>query len=125
MTFTLATRCDSGRNATCRLVWPLRADTRASSNFEVAAGLSGKTLTSESTNQAEKLSRDTAFADREKKQINQTRNLSIISYPKSQALYFCEPVEVMFPSKNHLLRKQIFEQSLSNYLKNSVRTRMR
>jgi len=124
MTLTRTTRCDSDRNATCRLVWPLRADTRASSNFEVAAGLSGKTLTSESTNQAEKLSRGAAFADREKKQINQTRNLSIISYPKPQALYFYEPVEVVFPAKNHLLRKQIFAQILSNYLKNTVRTSM-
>jgi hypothetical protein len=76
-------------------MWPLRADTRASSTFDGVAVLSGKTFTSESTNHAEKLSRCAAFSGREKKQITQAKTLHIIYY-----LEPVPPVEVAFAAKN-------------------------
>src|ERR1700730_311649 len=113
MTRTRTSRGDAERNATCRLLWQLRADSRGSSSFDVAAGLSGNTLSSESTNQAETLSRCAACAGRERKQIKQARSLRIISNLKLSARCFCEPIEVMFPFKNPLLRRRVFEQILS------------
>jgi len=94
-------------------VWPLRADARSSWSFDVTTGLSGNTFTSESTNQAEMLSRGATFADREKKQINQTRNLSIISSLSRRR---------GISANNPLLRRHVLEQILSRYLKDNLKT---
>src|SRR6266566_6840773 len=74
------TRRDSDRIATCRLAWPLRADSSVSSSFDAVVGLSGKTLTSESTNQAEMLSCCEPYSGRGTKQISQTRIFLMIGY---------------------------------------------
>ncbi len=99
-TRTRTTRCPSDRIATCRLVWPLRADSSVTSSFDVAAGLSGKTFTSESTYQAEMFSCWEPYSGKGEEQISQMRSLLMIGYLIPVVALFLRPVENMLPFKN-------------------------
>jgi len=83
-------------------VWPLRADARAGSSFGIAAGLSGKTFTSESTYQAEMLPCCEPYNGRGIKQISQTRSFLMIGYLIPVGALFLPPVENMLAVKNPL-----------------------
>jgi hypothetical protein len=94
---TPITRCDSDRNAICRLVWPLRADSRGGATADSAAGLSGKTFTSESTYQAEILSCREPYNGRGLQQISQTMSFLMIGYLIPVGCCFREAVENVLP----------------------------
>jgi hypothetical protein len=87
-------------------VWPLRADSRVTSCFDVAAGLSGKTFTSESTHQAEMLSCCEPYSSKGEKQISQTRSFLMMSYLIPVVALFLRPVENMLPVRNPLPRER-------------------
>src|SRR5260370_32304532 len=103
MTRRRSQRCSSAPNGTCRLLWPLRADSSVTSSFDVAAGLSGKTFTSESTYQAEMLSCCKPYSGKGEKQISQRRSFLMIGYLMPVVALFLRPHELDLPPRRRRL----------------------